>query len=432
MLGALAAPPSAARGYVVGFSGGRDSTALLHALVRTSPTDTPVRAVHICHHLHPQASIWATHCADLCQVWGIAFERVDIHISDRKAGLEAAARSLRYDALASRLAQGDVLVTAHHARDQAETFLLQALRGAGLKGLAAMPALAPLGAGRHWRPWLNVDHADIVAYAHEHRLRWVDDPSNTDTAFDRNYLRHEVLPQLAARWPAFARTLSRSAAHAAQASEGLVEQARRDLSGVAIGDTLSCTTLSGLPDLRQRVVIREWLAALGRDRPDHRHVEQIRGLIDASLRASPCVHFGDTDVRRHADLLYAMAELAPVPEALCLRWDPRYPLELPSGLGELAMAQPDAGLTQLTVRLRRGGERIVDARGRRRLTEALREARVAPWVRERMPLIYIEDTLVEVAGFWSHPERQTLLGATAGPIHWSHTLTPMPTRVVED
>lgn len=432
MLDTLSAPPIAATGYVLAFSGGRDSTALLHALTHHADVSTPIRAIHVCHHLQPESERWAEHCSAICREWNTAFERIDVRVVDRGQGEEAAARDARYAALSSALDEGEVLLSAHHAHDQAETFLLQALRGAGVDGLAAMPTLRRLGHGHHWRPWLGVSYDQIVHYAEHYGLRWVEDPSNDQTAFDRNYLRRHVLPVLAERWPAFARTLSRSAGNAGEAAELSATLARADLEGITSADALSCAALKTLDDRRQRAAIRAWLDDHRRDRPDHRHLEQIRRLTVAGMRASPCVHFGATDVRRHGDRLYCMPALRPVPATLALSWKPATELILPEDLGRLCMAPPGDTVPALRVTLRLGGERIVVAGGRRRLSEALRAADVAPWLRERMPLVYCGETLVAAGGFWRHPDIDALVGAPVGAIRWRHAIVGMPFRVVGD
>jgi len=430
MLGTLLAPPVAASGYVVAFSGGRDSTALLHALTHHAGVTTPIRAIHICHHLQPSAHRWAGHCAAICHEWGTPFETVDVQIVEQGRGVEAAAREARYRALATTLHDGELLLTAHHARDQAETFLLQALRGAGVDGLAAMPALRRLGAGYHWRPWLGVSHDQIVRYAERHALSWVDDPSNAQLDFDRNYLRNRVLPVLAERWPGFAHTLSRSAGHAAESAALSAASARGDLEQVKDADALSCMALARLDEARQRRAIRAWLEVHGRDRPDHRHLEQIRALITAEMRASPCVHFATTDVRRHRDRLYCMSALAAPPAHLDLNWKPDHELELPAGLGSLVMESGGHGVPELRVTLRSGGERIADGRGRRRLSEVLRAGGVSPWLRERMPWVYHGETLIAVADVWRHPQIDTLLTAVTGAIRWRHAIPGASFRVV--
>ncbi|MDP5072134.1 MAG: tRNA lysidine(34) synthetase TilS, partial [Congregibacter sp.] len=210
-----------ARRVCVAFSGGLDSTVLLHAAGRCFAGR--VTALHVNHGLQPGAQAWAEHCQTLCAQWKIALESVELQLDDRKRdatrdpgaeradGVEAAARVARYHWFESRLEPGDVLLMAHHQDDQAETLLLRLLRGAGPQGLAAMPVSRSLGRAELLRPFLELPRRDLQAYAAEHALRWIDDPSNQDLRFDRNYLRHAVIPQLEQRWPGYRATLSRSA-----------------------------------------------------------------------------------------------------------------------------------------------------------------------------------------------------------------------------
>ncbi|CAN0002604.1 unnamed protein product, partial [Chrysoparadoxa australica] len=200
--------------WLVAFSGGVDSSVLLHELAAIVPGR--VRAVHVCHGMHPDCGRWADHCQTVCTRLGLTLERCDVTVSTGQGeSPEASARDARYRALAVALQPDERLVTAHHADDQAETFLLQALRGSGVAGLAAMPQ-APTGA-RPARPFLSLTRADLLARARELGLTWIEDPSNQDDAVDRAYLRGRVWPSLAARWPAAATSLSRGAASAAEA-----------------------------------------------------------------------------------------------------------------------------------------------------------------------------------------------------------------------
>ena len=210
-------PPAPA--YWVAYSGGIDSHVLLHLLAGwRARLPGVLGAVHVNHQLQQQSGDWELHCRAVCEELGLGFQALQVAARPRRGeSPEAAARSARYRGLSEWLPPGAVLVTAQHLDDQAETLLLQLLRGSGVHGLAAMPAMTVLGAGLHQRPLLGVTRAQLRRYAESHRLDWIDDPSNTDTAFDRNYLRHEIMPRLKARWPAAGATLSRSAAHCAEA-----------------------------------------------------------------------------------------------------------------------------------------------------------------------------------------------------------------------
>lgn len=216
--------------YCVAYSGGIDSHVLLHALVQHKPASAQLRAIHIHHGLQIVADEWVEHCAEQTCALNVPLE---IKYVDAKAAKgkspEASAREARYAALAEMMTEGEVLLTAHNQNDQAETVFLQLLRGAGVKGLAAMPAQTEFNSGILYRPLLNISRAEIAEYAVEQQLSWVEDPSNDNTHYDRNFLRQKIMPLLAERWPSFAQTVARSAQHCAEASALIEEVAEQDL-----------------------------------------------------------------------------------------------------------------------------------------------------------------------------------------------------------
>ncbi|MDX1443418.1 MAG: tRNA lysidine(34) synthetase TilS, partial [Gammaproteobacteria bacterium] len=258
--------PAATQRVVVAYSGGLDSTVLLHALARLGEQlPGPLVALHIDHSLQADSPRWAEHCREVALSLGVDFSLLKILVDPAPgASVEAAARDGRYAAFAEFLEKGDVLLTAQHADDQAETFLLQALRGAGVAGLAAMPRERELGAAMHLRPLLDWTRVELEAWAVGQELDWLDDPSNADDRFDRNFLRNRVLPELRERFPGMAATLSRSAGHCADASEILAEEAAQMLvtSGGREG-FLPLAALESLSTARQRLLLRHWLAENG-------------------------------------------------------------------------------------------------------------------------------------------------------------------------
>ena len=395
----------------VAFSGGVDSHALLHALAsRRGELAMPLGAVHVDHGLHGHSPAWAQHCRRVCA--GLDLEFVLLSGDARPApgeSPEAAARDLRYHLLADWLPAGALLLSAHHQDDQAETLLLQLLRGAGPKGLSAMPGAAPLGRGTLWRPLLDCGRADLLAYAREQGLDWLEDPSNADTRLDRNFLRHQLLPELKTRWPAAAAVLARSAELCAEAAELQEQVARQDLAAAA-GDrsgTLSVTALGRLPEARQRNLLRHWLRAAGFSLPSRAVLGRVLAeVLGARPDAEPCVHWPGCEVRRYRDALFALAPLAPPPGGQPLDWSPEETLELAGGTLR-ADPVPGQGLrlapgTRLQVRFRQGGEqlRLPGREHRHTLKQLLQEAGVPPWERERLPLLYLGEELVAVAGLW--------------------------------
>jgi len=412
----LAAHPAAQR-LVVGYSGGVDSHVLLHVLAahRDRWPERALAAMYVDHGLQAASASWGEHCARICRDLEVPFRVVRIHAHPASGeSPEAAARRARYAAFAAELGPDAALLSAHHRDDQAETLLLQLLRGAGPHGLAAMPAGSRLGRSWLLRPLLDLDRADLLVYAQAHELRWIEDASNADAGFDRNYLRHHVLPLLRERWPAMNRTLARSARWCAETADGLDAEAAADLAraGTHRPDSLPIPALRELGEQRQRNLLRYWLRQLALPTPDHRQLEHIvRDGLTARRDRQPCIHWPGGEVRRYRDALYAMPPLTPHDARQHWVWRPcanRYPpLALPGigtlvfqegvGVGVRAAALADAALT---VRFRQGGERFrpVGRRHGQELKKLWQEAGIPPWERERLPLIYRDRALLAVVG----------------------------------
>lgn len=398
--------------WVVGFSGGADSYALLHALAALDGLGREVLAVHVHHALQAQAEAWASQCADVADALGVAFQllRVSVPLASEQ-GLEAAARSARYAALAELMQTGDVLLTAHHRDDQAETLLLQLLRGAGPAGLASMPGLVPFGAGWHGRPLLEQPRDALQDYLRRHGLDWIEDPSNRSLAAARNYLRHRIMPALRARWPAAERTLARAAQHQAETLELLSTLGRIDVEKAA-GDepgTLSVAALRTLSRARLHNALRVWLADKGLPVPNAARLEQVRGrVLDAVADAQPHLRWPGGELRRYRDTLYGMRPLPPHDPAQSIAWSLDAPLLIPSLGLELSVADLRANAAalkhsgeSLSIRFRRGGERcrVHGAQHTKALKTLLQEAGVPPWERDRIPLLYVGEHLHEVIGY---------------------------------
>ncbi len=404
-----------ADGWLIAYSGGLDSSVLLHALVQLrGELAGSIRAVHVNHGLHPDAPVWASHCRDSCQQLGVAFEELYVNAQPQPGeSPEAAARAARYTALAGVLPAGHVLLTAQHCDDQAETLLLQLLRGAGVDGLASMPAVSRCGAGRLVRPLLALPRVRLYEYAQQHGLDWIDDPSNADEGYDRNYLRHRVMPALLARWPSAAASLARSAANLGEATgllAGIAGQDLQELTGRHDG-TLSAAGLLALGDARRRNALRTWLKQAAGRAPSRAvlgHIEQ--DVLASRADAEPAVSFGEFQVRRYRDDLYLVpvpAVAAALPEC---HWRPQQPLQF-GETGYVLRATPMAGQGVrrsladrhgIDVRWRQGGERCrPGGRGHHHtLKKLFQEAGVPPWVRRNTPLLYIENELAAVGDLW--------------------------------
>jgi tRNA(Ile)-lysidine synthase len=401
--------------YVIAFSGGLDSTVLAHSLAELKHldehfADVPVVAVHIDHGLHPESSNWRDQCAETAASLGIAFrsQRVNVQLESGK-GPEASARDARYSALHTELDSGDWLLSAHHREDQAETLLLNLIRGSGPAGVAGIGSVRRFGPGWLVRPMLNVDRADIQQYAADADLSWVEDPSNTDRRFDRNFLRHEVLTRLKSRWSDIAARLQRSAGHAGEASQLLVDLAEIDIEN--LGSTtarLPIDKLSSLSAARQRNVIRYALRDLGLSTPTALQLDRIMNeVIPARVDAQPLVRWPGASVRRYRNGLYLLPEnLAEAIELARVSGDE---LALGAGLGVLKFeANADIGISKqlfdrgLTIKPRVGGERFLPygQSHTRELKKLLQEEGVVPWMRDRLPLLYADDELVAVGDLW--------------------------------
>ncbi len=397
------------RTYWLAFSGGLDSTVLLSLCSKLQARfSLRIHAVHVNHQVSPNAADWVLACQNLCLQNNIQFTDKTIEITNKtKQGFEEEARDKRYQVLAAMMQSRDILLTAHHQDDQAETLLLQLLRGAGTKGLAAMPAQKVFAQGSHMRPLLNVARKDLVTYAEQEQLTWIEDESNQDVQFARNYLRQEIIPLLAERYPAVVINLARSAGHIAEAQDLLEEYALILLNNTKgkKENTLSVSKLNSLHAKQHRLVLRTWLQQQGYLLPDTKKLQVIcHTMLTAAPDRFPCVLLDeDHHLRRFRDELSIENEHAmPIAEAFAASWQINEVLELP-GIGKLsASLQLGQGLSprfqQVTVRFRSGGEILAFSNCHRTLKNLLQEWGVPIWERQRLPLIYIEDQLVCVVG----------------------------------
>jgi tRNA(Ile)-lysidine synthase len=415
-------------GYWVAFSGGLDSTCLLHALAGLrGQLGVPLRALHLDHGLHPASGQWARHCRQVCAGLGVPLTVRALALSPVPGvSLEALARQARRAAFAAQLDPGELLLTAQHRDDQAETLLLQLLRGSGLHGLAAMPRLMELSPGWLARPLLDCSRADLRAYALAQGLSWVEDPSNAESGFDRNYLRHQVLPLLARRWPAYAKTLARSAGHCGEAAalidylaEGRLAAARGSRPG-----SLSVAALRALEPPLYRALLRRWIRSRGGQVPDSRRRERIRReLLPAAPDRSPRVEWPGAEVRRYRDDLHLLPPLPPPPRG-SIPWPGGDVCELPAGLGRLRLGPASGpGLDPacrargvLEVRFGVPGVRcrLPGAAHRTRLKDLFQRHGVPDWLRPFVPLVYLGGELVAVAGVCLCPGASAVLEGGLG------------------
>jgi tRNA(Ile)-lysidine synthase len=402
------------KNYHLAFSGGLDSTVLLHLLaVGGIALKGRLHAIHIHHGLQPGAERWSEHCQGFCQRLAVPFTRIDLELEPSTGeSLEALARERRYGALAQQMSPGDLLLTAHHQDDQAETLLLQMIRGGGPAGLAAMPRLREFPPGWLARPLLDFSRQELADYAEQQGLEWMDDPSNQDQRFDRNFIRHRILPELRRRWPSVATSLARSARISGELKHACDELAASDLEQSAgdQADTLSISALKALPETRGRNLLRHWISTREEGAlPGSRHLQRItEEVINCREDAQPVVHWAHHEVRRYRDNLYLLDEYPPHDPSRCFRWLGDGPLEMGPGLGRLHLQPSTRGLSlqlwraaRVEVRFRQGGERMqLEGRTHRQdLKSLLQQWGIPPWERERLPLIYLDGALAAIPGF---------------------------------
>ncbi len=406
---------------MLGFSGGVDSVVLLEVLRRLSgPLDFRLSCVHVNHGISSNARAWAAFCARKCNRAAIPFVVRQVDLDPYRAeGLEAAARRVRYQVYARQKA--DFIVLAQHLDDQAETLLLQLLRGAGVKGGSAMPLLREQDWGKTGnkgkrksapailRPLLAVSRGEIAAYAQANKLTWVEDESNADIRVDRNFLRLRVLPVIEQVFPGYRATLARAAGHLAEASLILDELAEADAKTAVTGNRLAIAELQRLGVARAKNLLRWLLLQQGHAAPEAERLQEgLRQLFEAGDDAAVRVVLGTCELRRYAGEAYLLQSLPEAPAGFRRDWDGKRVWTLPELGGTLRFVRgKDAGLacarirdSGLSIRLRQGGEKLrLQAQGSTRsLKNLLQEARLPPWERERLPLLYCADTLVAVPG----------------------------------
>jgi tRNA(Ile)-lysidine synthase len=405
--------PEGAAGLVVALSGGADSAALLAGLAALGGgfRGLPLRAVHIDHGLQAAAAEFREACKNLCEHLGVPLELIRVEVqSEAGLSIEAAARAARYAALAAQLQPRECLLTAHHRQDQAETLLLQALRGAGVKGLSAMPVCRVLGLGWHARPVLDVPHGELLKLGRQLENFKVIDPMNGDLRFDRTYLRKAIWPLIETRWPGAEIALSRSARHMAEAQELLDGVAAADVARLRDGDALSVPALRALPQPQRMNAIRAWLGEAGVEAPSTaRLVEALRQVFDADADHQPAIVWGNKALRRYRQRLF-------LTEADCPRLEGARPwatglgssIALGANLGRLTWGAQMGGVAAdalpavVIVRRREGGETLKPARSAKTQTvqHLCQSQGVLPWMRDALPLVFAGDELIAVADLW--------------------------------
>ncbi|EMQ0963659.1 tRNA lysidine(34) synthetase TilS [Citrobacter braakii] len=393
---------------LVAFSGGLDSTVLLHQLVlwRAQNPEVALRAIHIHHGLSPQADSWVQHCESVCAQWQVPLVVERVQLEDDGLGIEAQARRARYQAFAQTLLPGEVLMTAQHLDDQCETFLLALKRGSGPAGLSAMGESSPFAGTQLIRPLLAQTREALEVWARQHELCWIEDESNQDDAYDRNFLRLRVTPLLQQRWPHFAQAAARSAALCAEQESLLDELLANDLADcVTAQGTLLLAPLMMMSGVRRAALLRRWLAGLNAPMPSRDGLERIwQEVALAREDASPCFRLGEYEVRRYQSQLWWVKSVDGQSETV-IPWSCREtPLTLPAGLGSVQLISagelrmPQAG-EAVSIRFKAPGVlHIVGRNGGRKLKKIWQEQGIPPWRRDTTPLLFYGETLIAAAG----------------------------------
>jgi len=370
----------------IGLSGGLDSTVLLHALSREPALASKLQAVHVHHGLSPEADAWQAHCEAVCAALNIPLVVKHVQLDPKQPNLEEAARDARFLVFEACIQANMCLVLAHHQDDQAETLALRLLRGSGVDGLGAMQAYRPFGRGYLARPLLNTRKHQLEAYAKKHGLVWVEDESNHALKFSRNYLRHEIMPRLQSIWPRALESMSACAQHCQEAQANLQDLAYLDCPELAFKQSkLSLTALRDFPTRRLKQVLRVWLKnqnikALSAAQLD----VLLQDVIASKPDACPQLRLGKLTIRRYRDVLYVLREDDQVKA-----------VEIPALPSDLYIPEG----AHIEVRYRSGGETLVLNSQTKHLKSLLQIWGVPPWERDRIPLIYINNTLAAVLDF---------------------------------
>lgn len=428
---AFAPALAGARRFLVGFSGGVDSTVLLDLAKQWSiQTDLPLLAIHINHQLSSNALRWQQHCEQICAQWGIPLQVETVAVLPSGTGREAAARSARFAAYEKNASAEDVLLLGHHRDDQIETVLLRLMRGSGVLGLRGIDPVSQWKSLKLLRPLLPFSKTQLIARARQQQWSWIEDESNTDISYDRNYFRNVLLPGLDQRWPQSATAIARSAMLCGEAQSLLDERAKEDLTShlqVDGGLLLHSAAQANLSMARQRNLLRYWLRALSLPLPtEHQLCQILETVVGASQDARPLVSWPGVEVRRYRQALYAMEPLAPPPEST-IPLTQLATCQLTSGgefqvdiqlEGTLVSWKALAG-GSLSLRFRQGGELCrLHGRSRRPLKKILQDSNLPPWWRDRLPLLYVNDELAVIPGIGTCEGFHPLANEPACRISW--------------
>ncbi|HEY3986197.1 tRNA lysidine(34) synthetase TilS [Cedecea sp.] len=405
------------RQLLVAFSGGLDSTVLLHQLVTLRDTLQPalkIRAMHIHHGLSPRADSWVEHCRALCVAWRVPFDVAHVQLPPGGQGIEGEARIARYQALSGSLLAGEVLLTAQHLDDQCETFLLALKRGSGPAGLASMPSILPFGDTSLLRPLLATSRSELEEWARVHQLNWIEDESNQDDKYDRNFLRLRVVPLLLQRWPHFSRSVARSAELCGEQEQLLDELLAEQLGGLMSRQgALRIEPLAEVSEARRFALLRRWLAYHRAAMPSRAALERLWQEVALSREdANPRLRLGAHEIRRFQGALY-WVPLQEIDKETVYSWlVPYQPLSLP-GMGTLSVSENGIAVRKpladeaVSVRFKASGLLHIVGRDKgRTLKKIWQELRIPPWQRDATPLLFYGEQLIAAPGVFVTREGQ--------------------------
>lgn len=391
---------------LVAYSGGVDSTVLLYALTQLKQQlrpDLQLSAIYIHHGLSENADSWARHCQQQCQIWQLPLIIEKVQLDPMAGNIEQQARNARYQAIYRHLKSDQMLCTAQHLDDQCETFLLALKRGSGPAGLSAMP----VESNRHLRPLLTISRQQIEAYANRHQLTWIEDESNQDDHYDRNFLRLKVLPLINQRWPQFSQMVARSASLCQQQETLINELLDNDFHQLLTTQgQLRLSPLINYSEYKRNAILRMWFRQQGVMMPSQKQLALIwQTVVEAKEDANPKFVLHNKQIRRYQNQLYLLP-LYDDTEHLVINWDLTSPLVLPDNIGQLQSHYqhdlncrlPQAGEI-VTVRFHGQGRlQIVNRQGSRAIKKIWQEHQIPPWMRTRTPLIYYNEQLICAVG----------------------------------
>jgi tRNA(Ile)-lysidine synthase len=383
---------------VVAFSGGADSTCLLHMAV-CSNTESSLVALHINHGLHPDADDWQRHCVALCETLGV--DIVCHKVNVKKSGsVEENARRARYAVFTEFLAESDLMLMAHHADDQTETVLFNLFRGNAAVGVLGMPKQRKLGDSTLYRPLLSVPKSDLRQYCVDQKLSWIEDDSNLDTSQDRSFLRHRLIPVIRERWASIESTLKQAVQRDVDARGLLDEVAREDFALASCKQGLSVSRLCEMSGSRQQLVFVHWLRSRGLPFPSGKMLASMSSdLLMAAQDASPVVSWHGYQLRRFRDVicLSKQQDSALQPRAITTQQLSEH-VSLGQGLSVRRVQGGGIRESAVAIRFRAGDESMRLRAVNRKLKKIFQENAVPPWLRNSLPLIYVGDRLAALPG----------------------------------